>query len=338
MSFLKSFSVFHIPSDGAEVTDGEAVSMRNSLGADPHVGHAVVSGGAITGVHLNEATACFVDDDDAITVVSNTPGKIEAAVAEVAAGVITQVRLNADVAMIEADEVVTVNTQGGLKSATAQALVGGGVLAVITLTFDTIVSQGDGVSVQNSSATKTVTGASAHVSINRILDYVALPATAALIETGDTVGLASSLGANRGNVTPNINMGFLTNVQLPAQTDVVSDGASKPLTRADNTGLLAMVTAHVPSSDDTFESVALPATAAVVTDAGSVSIENSGGTQNVTGIATVAANVLVVKLPASAAFVADGVGIAGAPVTGTYTNTVTPQVSAAGVITGFTLS
>jgi len=66
---------------------------------------------------------------------------------------------------------------------------------------------------------------------------------------------------------------------------------------------------------------ALPATSAVVSNAGNVTVKNSAGGVSKTGVATVAANAVTdVKLPATTAMVDDAVVI---PVTGGGTVTLT---------------
>lgn len=81
------------------------------------------------------------------------------------------------------------------------------------------------------------------------------------------------------------------------------------------------------------------ATDTIISNNDLIVIENQGSTQQINNaVVEVAAQAPTVKLPPNVSLVADGVGIGGAPVTGTYVDTVTPQVNAAGVITGFTLS
>ena len=88
----------------------------------------------------------------------------------------------------------------------------------------------------------------------------------AIVPDGSTVALWNASDDSRGNGSAFVNMGFLTAVRLPPQNDVVGDGATVPLSKEDNTGLLAMVTAHVPADTNTFESVALPHNYAVIQD------------------------------------------------------------------------
>ncbi|WP_420961076.1 hypothetical protein [Brucella sp. IR073] len=132
------------------------------------------------------------------------------------------------------------------------------------------------------------------------------PAGAAAVTDGQSVPLWNASDDSRGNGAAFVNSGFLTAVRLPPQNDVVGDGATKPLSKADNTGLLAMVTAHVPADTNTFESVALPANYALIQDGvGSIDILDygSGGGQ-VAGIARVSGNTGNVQLANSTTKVA----------------------------------
>ncbi|MBO4120272.1 hypothetical protein J5T34_05900 [Cupriavidus gilardii] len=150
-----------------------------------------------------------------------------------------------------------------------------------------------------------------------------------------------------------------------------------PLSKADNTGLQAMVTAHV--ANDLLESVALPADYACVQDQQTgLSVGQYDGSGSFAAVASVSGNALSLKLDnattrivvdalpvsvktvngattaggtigvdqgaltgvtlgANTGIVKDGVDLT-VPVTGTYTSKITPQVDANGVITGFTLS
>lgn len=206
---------------------------------------------------------------------------------------------------------------------------------------------------------------------------VTLPATVAMVEANAAVGLATSTGSSAGNGTAFVNDGFLTNVRFPDGNTLVTDGNSLPLSKEDNTGLLAMVTTHV--ANDTFENVALPHNYAVVEDGYDGTMVNQfDGTGSFAMVAAVSGNavqytlanattrVVVNALPTTVK-TADGATTAGAtvavdqgaltgivlgagtgivkdgvdltvPVTGTYTSKITPQVDANGVITGFTLS
>jgi hypothetical protein len=78
-------------------------------------------------------------------------------------------------------------------------------------------------------------------------------------------------------------------------------------------------------------------TDAIVQHGDAIEVENQAESQNVVGSVVVAAGVVSAKLPANAALVGNNVGLQ-VPVTGTFVDTITPQVNASGVVTGFTLS
>jgi hypothetical protein len=205
---------------------------------------------------------------------------------------------------------------------------------------------------------------------------VTLPATVAMVAANSTVALATSSGSSAGNGTAFVNQGALTNVRFPAGNTLVTDGNSLPLSKEDNTGLLAMVTTHVAS--DTFQNVALPHNYAVTEDGNDGTIVNqydgSGGVAMVAAVsqnqatftlANATTRIVINAAPVSVktaggtsagatfdidqgalngvtllpnfGLVQDGTDLT-VPVTGTYTSKITPQVDADGVITGFTLS
>jgi hypothetical protein len=206
---------------------------------------------------------------------------------------------------------------------------------------------------------------------------VTLPATVAMVAANSTVALATSGGSGAGNGTAFVNQGALTDVRFPAGNTLVTDGNSLPLSKEDNTGLLAMVTAHVAS--DVFQNVALPhnyavledqgdsvavnqyddtgdvamtiavanntptftlanATTRIVFDALPVDVKTAGGTTAASGTIGVNQGALTgISLPANYAVVQDATDLT-VPVTGTYTTKITPAVDADGAITGFTLT
>jgi hypothetical protein len=159
---------------------------------------------------------------------------------------------------------------------------------------------------------------------------------------------------------------------------VVTDGETFTLTKEDNTGNLATVTAHVVDGD--VESIALPHNYAILQDeqtsvtvnqyneaggaAADVSVSNNelsltlanstsriifnlvpcqiqtvvGVNSGFGGLLQVSGGALTgITLPADAAIVQDANPMT-LPVTGTYIDTITAQVDANGVLTGFVLS
>lgn len=207
---------------------------------------------------------------------------------------------------------------------------------------------------------------------------VTLPATVAMVAENDSVGLATSGGSNAGNGTAFVNEGFLTNVRLPAGNALVGDGSSIPLSKEDNTGLLAMVTTHVVN--DLLQNIALPHNYAILQDQqASVTVNQYGESGGAAATVSVADNTLSLTLANSTSRIVFNLqpcvirtvvgtetgfggllGVAGGaltgltlpadaaivqdgspitvPVTGTYTTQITPQVNSEGVITGFVLS
>lgn len=79
------------------------------------------------------------------------------------------------------------------------------------------------------------------------------------------------------------------------------------------------------------------ATDAIVSNGDTVDIFNQNGSEGTNGTALVAGAIAVARLPPNVAMVENGIGLS-APVTGSYVDTITPDVDANGVITGFTLS
>lgn len=126
-----------------------------------------------------------------------------------------------------------------------------------------VVQDGDAMTVKAANDVSPTEQGTVHVDGNTAT--VELPVTVAMVEANATVGLQLANGSDAGNGTAFVNQGYLTAVRLPEGNGLVSDGDTKPLSKADNTGLLAMVTAHVDELNQ-FESVALPHNYAVIQD------------------------------------------------------------------------
>ncbi|UTC27966.1 hypothetical protein [Stenotrophomonas phage A1432] len=119
------------PGGGASVANGATVSVRNSAGADPHNGTAVVSGSTFTGVNL-AATVALVDSADTIPLQNSAGASKGNATVTVAAGVPTNVRAPATSAIVANNEVLTVPITGtGTTSATVT--VANGVVTGLAL-------------------------------------------------------------------------------------------------------------------------------------------------------------------------------------------------------------
>lgn len=296
---IKAYSILHIPPNGVEVTDGEIVSVRNASGADPHNGHAVVVDSAIVGINLQDATACFVDDADPVTVTGpdGTRTFTMEAAAVVAAGALSR-------ASLPSGSSVITDAAGGVP-----------------------VQDADGTRVDSSAVIVPATGA---------LSYVSMPGTAAIATNGGTTKIANSNGGGPVDGVFAITGGFLTSVNLAVATQtIVANGFT---TGVDGYPDQSFATMNVSASGLQSVAITVPSTALLVQTGDAVEVENIAENQAVNGSALVNPNnTLSVHLPANTALVADGSAIV-VPVTGTYTNTITPTVDANGNITGFVLS
>lgn len=170
------------------------------------------------------------------------------------------------------------------------------------------------------------------------LTFVSVPGTAALVTNGLSVSVANNGGGGARPGTAAITGGFINWIALTNTTDcLLSNGFSTSVAGFAVSGVGDFATANVSAGGLQSVTVSLEPTKAVVSNAGAIEIENQGDTQSVGGTVIVAAGVAVARLPANAALVGNNVAIV-VPVTGTYVDTITPQVNGAGVITGFTLS
>jgi hypothetical protein len=203
-----------------------------------------------------------------------------------------------------------VATDGSMQSAVAITVGAGGE----------IIEDGDPVEVKPSN------GTTASYQGTYEDGAVTLPANVAMTADSDAVGIWNASDDSRGNGSAFVNEGFLTAVRLPAQNDVVGNGASVIISKADNTGMLATGTANVPANTNTFENVGLPQNYAVIQD-GADSIDvldyGSGGGQ-VAGVARVSGNAGNVQLANSTTKIA--------------INAAPAQVTAGGKTVGITLA
>lgn len=144
------------------------------------------------------------------------------------------------------------------------------------------------------------------MSIKAVSAGVSVPSDGTVVTDGQSIAVWNASDDSRGNGTAFVNSGFLTALRLPPQNDVVGDGATKPLSKEDNTGLLAMITAHVPADTNTLESWALPHNYAVLQDGiGNLNVLDFGsGGGSVAVIARVTNNAANVQLANSTTKVA----------------------------------
>ncbi|WMT90144.1 hypothetical protein [Pelagibacterium sp. H642] len=201
--------------------------------------------------------------------------------------------------VVEQPEQPYLTSAGSMQSALAITVGSGGE----------IIEDGDPIEVKPSNGTTA--------SYQGTFDdgAVTLPANVAMTADADAVGIWNASDDSRGDGSAFVNEGFLTAVRLPAQNDVVGNGASVIISRADNTGLLASGTANVPADTNTFQNVALPHDYAVIQDGGTINMLDygSGGGQ-VAGTARVSANDGSVQLSNSTTKIA--INAAPAQVTG----------------------
>lgn len=238
----------------------------------------------------------------------------------------------------------------------------------------TPLEDGEPVNLDNHDGSVILASTTARVAAGNLVGVI-LPQNYAVIQDGIGNFDVSDFGAGGGDVAviarvsnnqPDVQLANATTkiavsaapVQVTAgsktvgATLAVDQGTWEPFPLSDasdaivSNGDVVNVTDHrgapvvsSPVQVDThnLSAVTLPNTALIIVDGASMQIENQGATQNVSGSISLVAGVSTAKLPASSALVANNVDIT-VPVTGTYVDTITPTVSAAGAITGFTLS
>lgn len=164
-----------------------------------------------------------------------------------------------------------------------------------------------------------------------------VPSNGAVVINGSSVTLAKS--DNTGGlalVTANIVGGSLIDVALPANYAVLQDGGTSiNVNQFDNSGSFA-ATPHVASNNGSVQLA--NATTRIVVDALPVTVKNVSGSVTASGVIGISGGALTgITLGANISLISNGTALT-VPVTGTYTSTITPQVNASGVITGFTLS
>lgn len=187
---------------------------------------------------------------------------------------------------------------GTSQRGTATAVVDGGTVKLTLPAGSTIITdQAGGIVVQDADGTQA--NASAVIaSPSNLLSYVGLPGEAALVTNGMSVKMANFGGAGPVDGVVALSGGFINWVSLASQTNaIIADSFSTD------------ISAIVVSPSDDFASVNV----------------SSGALQSVQ-----------VSLAPTKAVVEDAQALQ-VPVTGTYTNTITPTI-ANGVVTGFTLS
>lgn len=163
-----------------------------------------------------------------------------------------------------------------------------------------------------------------------------VPSDGAIVTDGTSATLTKVDGTgNLGTVTLDVAGGSVSGAALAGNLGVVTDNVSVNINQYDNSGSVAAAV-DVLANAATF--TLANATTRIVINGQSTNIRNVSGSKAVGGTIVVDQGALTgVTLAALNAMVTNNVGLQ-VPVTGTYTNTITPQVDANGVITGFTLS
>ncbi|WP_447724620.1 hypothetical protein [Sphingomonas koreensis] len=163
------------------------------------------------------------------------------------------------------------------------------------------------------------------------------PDGTALVADGSTVSITDTAGSPLVSGTASVDGNTLDGVALPSNAAMLTDGqASVDINQFDNSGDFA---ATVAVANNALTLKLANATTRIVVDMLPVDVKLQSGTGlSANGRINIASGALTgVTLPSFYSLVNNGLSMS-VPVTGTYTNMITPQVDANGTITGFTLS
>lgn len=243
-----------------------------------------------------------------------------------------------DAAVGDGEPVVLTGTDGTRAFGNVTAKVTGGNLASVFLpSGSTVITSAQAVTVRDGDAT-TVDCSPVIQPQTGLLSYLSVPGTAALVTNGMSAKVANFGGAGSVDGIVAISGGFINWTSLANQTDViVSNGFSTDLGAVTVSAVGDYTTANVSGGSLTNVGLALAPTKKIAVDGAAVTIENNDGSQTKAGTFSVAAGVAKAKLPQSCAIIEFGVGLQ-VPVSGTYTNTITPNITTEGHISSFTLS
>lgn len=167
-----------------------------------------------------------------------------------------------------------------------------------------------------------------------------IPSDGAVITDGQSIPLKKADGTDFiGGATTAaavVTAGSLSEALLPSNETILKDGqASINVYQYDGNGFFAG-TVHVATNEPTIQLA--NATTRIIVNLGPCQVQNAGATLTVGGTYGVDQGAATpVTLAPAVGIVQDNVALQ-VPVTGTYTDTITPQVDTNGVITGFTLS
>lgn len=243
---------------------------------------------------------------------------------------------------------------------------------------DAAVADGEPISIRNVNGLDSHNGTAVVSGDPPVIQGINLPAGTAMVDAGDTVSITRADGGGAPFSTAAIARivnGLLSSISIPVTEALLVNGqGTLNIEQFDNSGSFAG-TARVANNVLTMQLAnattrtvvnALPitiraannktagatvaidqgalqnfplanATDAILSNGDALEIENQGQTQGVSGTVVVAAGVAKARLPVNTAMIADAVAIQ-VSVTGVYVDTITPQVNAAGAITGFILS
>lgn len=239
--------------------------------------------------------------------------------------------------VVQNDQDVPVYLSSGFNAGTGNAQVSDGHLTGVALPAGTgVVSDGQSVIISKADNTGLLATSVAHVDANDEFENVALPQNYAVIQDGIGNFDVADFGSGQGAVAVIARVSNNNpSVQLANATTKIAINAA-PITIADQHGRSAGATIAVDQG--AFQNFPLTSANDTLLTAGSaLAIFNNGVTSSVAGTFGLSSGTPRAILPASTALVGNGIAMQ-VPVTGTYTNTITAQVNAGGVITGFTLS
>jgi len=229
---LKAYSIFHIPPNGVEVTNGEVVAVSNSAGADPHNAVAVVAASALTGMELQSSTTCFVDQNDQIVIkTSDGSATLATSPAAVIDGLIDSIRLGGNYAVFNTGGAsINVNQFDGSGSFAANYSIAANQATFTLANAVTRIAVNLGPVTIVDAKGKT---AAATVAINQgaWANFPLSNGTDAIASNGETIAVNNSAGVDGVDGTAVVAAGAL-HVNLPASNAVVANavGMQVPVT------------------------------------------------------------------------------------------------------------
>jgi hypothetical protein len=360
------------------VTEGETVAMQDGSGNSLGNGTVHIVDGQITvdwpggggETPLEDGEPVNIDSHDGATILATGAAKV---VGGNLVGVLAPTTMSA---INDGASVNLVGTDGHSVRGSANAAVANGALTLSLPAGSTIITdQAGGVSIQDgngttASGTPIITGGTNQLSyVSMGNAAVALNGGAVKMSNSDGSGLLAGTFVVTGGilVSANLSSAAQTIVANTFSTSIVGYPAESFATlNVSNSGLQSVsvtlpstsvrvdsgqsigINSGVSSStrplsvvNGVLQDINLAPSGAYISAAEVVTVKNNGGTVTAPSSALLlnatTGAIDQVKLPANFGIVQNAVALT-VPVTGTYTNTITPQVNASGVITGFTLS